>query len=341
MLKDCFRPARADAPRCARHAAGLLALAATLLGLPQHTAAQISTPTPVAPAPAAATLEANAASAGPDTGTEYRIGPDDVLSITVLQAPELNASVRVPENGQISLPLIGEVLAAKLTPRELELQIQEQLGARFIRDPHVTVLATEIRSYGVSVVGAVRRPGVLQVRATTSLLEVLSLAGGLAEEAGDSVIVLRKEAGTGSPTSIGIRLKALLGADDSANIPVRPGDIVNVQTAHLVYVMGAVNKPGAFAVRGSDGLTVLRALAYGEGVTALAKRSDAMVLRTSADGQRIEVPVDLESILKGRSPDVALQAQDILFVPVSGAKVASRATLEFLARVATRAVIPF
>jgi polysaccharide export outer membrane protein len=306
--------------------------------------------------------------------TTYRVGPDDVLSIAVLQAPELNTVARVSDTGEISLPLIGTVTAIDLTPRELELLIEQRLREKYIREPDVTIQVTEVRSHAVSVVGAVKKPGALQIHGETSLLEVLSLAGGLSEDAGDTVLIVRQ--GNAAPTApsappaeaaspipvtaqdpqdaVGpmpaggtaltqrIALKALIDAHDpAANVAVYPGDIVNVQDAAVVYVVGAVKKPGAFAMRGNDRLTVLRALALGEGLEPTAAKGDAVVLRTDEHGGRVEIPVDLGRVLDGRTADVQLEGQDVLFVPTSGAKVASKATLDFIARMVTlRGVLP-
>ena len=280
----------------------------------------------------------------------YRIGPDDLLSVSVLQATELNQSVRVSTAGDISMPLIGNVLAAGLTTQELERDIEARFREKFIRDPDVSVIVTEVHSRGVSVVGSVRRPGIVQINGTTLLLELISLAGGLADDAGDSVVILRARGGDGVttpdhatvPDAIEVDLKRLMEArDQRANIAVHPGDVVNVRAAALVYVVGAVRKPGAFSVRGNDQLTVLRALALGEGLLPIAAKSGAVVVRTNDRGDRVEFPVDLEAVLKGRGEDVPLEAQDVLFVPTSGGKVAGLATINFLTRVVTlRGVLP-
>ncbi|HXE81570.1 MAG TPA: polysaccharide biosynthesis/export family protein [Vicinamibacterales bacterium] len=279
----------------------------------------------------------------------YRIGANDVLSISVLHAPELSTSVRVSSRGDISLPLLGGVPAAGLTAAELETELEKRLRERYIRDPDVTVQVTELQSQAVSVVGAVNRPGIFQVRGSTTLLEVLSLAGGLAEDAGDSVIVLRRArtraSNSGHPASDGahagesasfeVPLRTLLdSADGAANAVIVPGDVVNVRSAAIVYVVGAVRKPGAFAMRGNEQLTVLRALALGEGLLPSASR-DALVLRTEDDGKRIELPVDLGDVLKGKQNDFALQQQDVLFVPTSGGKAVARAALDALTRIVT------
>ncbi|RPJ64495.1 MAG: hypothetical protein EHM24_22790, partial [Acidobacteria bacterium] len=166
---------------------------------------------------------------------------------------------------------------------------------------------------------------------TTTLLEVLSLAGGLAEDAGDAVVVLRKGA---ELTSTVVKLRPLMELrDPSLNIAILPGDVVNVRGADVVYVVGAVKKPGAFPMPGNDRVTVLRAVALGEGLIPVASQKQALIVRNGEGGQRIEIPVDLEAVLKGKAPDVALQAHDVLFVPISGGKVAARVALESFVRI--------
>lgn len=265
-------------------------------------------------------------------GPDFRLGADDQVTVSVLQAPELNAVVRVSEQGFVSLPLLGAVRAAGLSAADLEHTLESLLDAKYIRNPDVTVQVSEVRSRAVSVIGAVQRPGVVQVDDSASLLSVLSLAGGLTEEAGSSVLVLHR--GDAAPSEI--PLKPLMdGNDVHLNVGVRAGDVITVRPADIVYVVGAVNKPGAFAVRGNDRLTVLRALALGEGLASTADKKDAVVVRTGRDGERSEIKVDLGSLLKGRTSDVTLQAHDVLFVPTSGGKVAARTTLDALVRVLT------
>jgi len=286
-------------------------------------------------------------------GSDYRIGPNDVLSVTVLQAKELDVSTRVSAQGNISLPLIGVVRAAGLTPQQLEVEIERLLSEKYIHEPDVTVQLTELQSQPLSVVGAVRLPGTFQVRGPRTLLEALSLAGGLAEDAGDVVMVLRSDrdgAADGfprvapdvtdareiAPGVLQVQLKPLLESHDPRlNIMVRPGDVVNVQSAAIVYIVGAVKRSGAFAMRGNDRLTVLRALALGEGTLPMAARGESLVVRTNERGERVEIPVNLDDILKGKSPDIELEAQDVFFVPTSGAKSAARATLDALTRIVT------
>jgi protein involved in polysaccharide export with SLBB domain len=129
---------------------------------------------------------------------ESRIGPDDLLQISVFEAPDLNRTLRVSANGEISLQLLGPVKAGGLTPRQLELVLQELLRRTYMKNPHVGVFVQELQSHPVSVVGAVKKPGVFQIRGTKTVLELLSMAEGLADDAGDTVLVMRGASTTGS-----------------------------------------------------------------------------------------------------------------------------------------------
>src|SRR5260370_16085834 len=143
--------------------------------------------------------------------SESRIGPDDLLDITVFEAPDLNRTLRVSANGEISFQLLGAIKAGGLTPRQLELILQESLRRTYMKDPHVGVFVRELQSHPVSVVGAVKRPGVFQIRGTKTVLELVSLAEGLADDAGDTVVVMRGAAGPG--TNGGGQAKVSSGPD--------------------------------------------------------------------------------------------------------------------------------
>jgi polysaccharide biosynthesis/export protein len=292
---------------------------------------------------------------------EYVIGPEDVLDINVFEASEMNRGVRVSASGEISLPLLGAVTAAGLTPRELETTLQELLRQKYMKDPHVSVFVREMQSHPVSVVGAVRKPGIFQIRGDRTLLEILSLAEGLADDAGESVVILRRAAEKhapefasaraseadgpslatrfpdsdepgaaeavlkGTPNSqsvVQVSLKDLLDSTDPHTNPtVYPGDIVKVSRAGIVYVVGAVGRPGGFAMKTNERISVLQAIALSEGLTRTAGKSGARIIRTNEqNGARTETPVDLGKILSGKSPDPMLGPKDILFVPDSAAK---------------------
>ena len=290
---------------------------------------------------------------------ESRIGPDDLLTISIFEAPEMNCTVRVSASGEISFQLLGPVHAAGLTPRELESVLQGLLRRTYIKDPHVGVFVQELQSHSVSVVGAVKMPGVFQIRETKTVIEVLSMAQGLAEDAGDTVLIVRgaapaesshadvpdpkpleitpvfppgdgvakydspKPPATGKNAEIvEISLKKLLESADSAlNVPVRPGDIVKVPRAGIVYVVGEVQRPGGFVLQNNENISVLQALALAEGPTHTSSIKHARIIRTDpATGKRTEIPMNLGKIFSGKAPDAFLQPKDVVFVPNSAAK---------------------
>jgi polysaccharide export outer membrane protein len=264
------------------------------------------------------------------TGGDYRVGPDDQVTVTVFQAPELNTTTRISADGFLSLPLLGPIRASGLSAYELEQAIEERLQAKYIKEPAVTVQVTDVRSRAVNVVGAVARPGIQQIGATARLLDVMAAAGGITEDAGDVIVIRRLNAAT----PIEVPTKPLVESRDPAlNVPLMPGDFVNVRPADVVYVVGAVRKPGAFKMRGNDRLTVIQAVALGEGLAPNAAETSARLVRTDPSGQRTEIKVDLRSMMKGKSPDLSLQAHDVVFVPISGAKVVARGAIDALVRI--------
>ncbi|HXW54723.1 MAG TPA: polysaccharide biosynthesis/export family protein [Candidatus Cybelea sp.] len=285
---------------------------------------------------------------------DYRIGADDVLEVSVFGAPELNHKVRVSAAGDISIPLIGSVEAAGLTARELERVLETKLRA-YMNEPHVGVFVSSIESHPVSVIGEVTKPGVFQVRGPKTLLEMLSMAQGLTDNAGDKVIVMRG-AGFGSEPHDGkdatgpdppdqtsragetetasaadlahqtveVDLRLLLDTGNPAyNVPIYPGDIIKVTRAGIVYVVGGVKRPGGFTIQTNERMSLLKAVSLAEGLTPTAAKRKTRIIRTDElSGHRSEIPVDLGKVLAGKIPDVPLRAADIVFVPNSNSKSA-------------------
>lgn len=305
---------------------------------------------------------------------DYRIGPNDLLAITVLEAPDLSQPVRVAADGEISMPLLGTIKAAGLTPRELELVLEALLRRTYMKDPHVAVSVTEMQSHSVSVLGSVKNPGTFQIRGSKTLLEMLSLAGGLAPDAGDAVLVMRGAAAefvgdsgvriqnvnatkglatagsqlgvstsdkAGDEDAVEVSLKRLLDSGDPKyNVPIYPGDIVKVKAAGIVYVVGNVVRPGGFPVQDNEHMTVLQAIALGSGLAPDTAKDRTTIIRVAQNGQQIEIPIPLGKILSGKSPDVPLRPKDVLFVPKNGARASGRAVLRSLSQWMVYRAIP-
>ena len=268
------------------------------------------------------------------------IGSGDVLHVEIFDVPELSRDVRVSDTGDISYPLIpGKIAAANLTVTELESKLEQLLIQNgLVSHPEVSVVVKEENSQPVSVVGAVNRTMIYQVTRATTLLEVLSAAGGISNDAGSVVIVTRPTPAEAAPSEsasaaihsngdaqrISIRLQDLLESGDPAyNIPIYSGDTVTVPRAGIVYVLGfGVAQPGGYVLENhGEQITVLKAIALAHGLTPFAKANSAVILRAnSATGQKDQIPVEIQKITKHQAEDLPLLSNDILYVPDSAGK---------------------
>jgi len=298
--------------------------------------------------------------ARPDTSRSiagYMLGPEDQITVRVLDLDEFNTQnltpVRIDMRGNIRLPLVGRLHAAGLTVEKLEAEIAARLS-NLMNDPEVTVAVAEFRSHPVSVLGAVKTPGVLQITGRKTLFEVLSLAGGLNPDAGNTIKITRRVDSGPLPLPNVVRdpsgdffvgelnVRAVMEAKNpKENIDVLPNDVVTVPKADLVYVVGGVKRSGGFVLSSEkEQITVLQALSLAEGLDRDAAPKKARILRPGAAGaERTEIAIDLRQILDGRAQDVALRANDILFVPTSGAKSVGIRTLEMAVQMATGVAI--
>jgi len=309
---------------------------------------------------------------------EYTIGNGDLLSISVFDVPELTRDVRVSQNGTISMPLVPTRLhVSGLTEMQAEQMLADILEANgLVTHAEVGVIVKEHRSRPITVVGAVQHPMVYEADHAVTLLEVLAEAGGISNDAGDTIIITRARAatfvpvdtpapmtepapGAGSASSaaqdnpatpespaqaqressdastgadspatksgiITINLNDLLETGDTKNnIPLQAGDVVTVPHAGIVYVLGAVNKPGGYVlVNDRSTLTTMKVLSLAGGNTRTAKLDRAVIIRKDAQGKQSETEVDLSKVLKLQSEDVQMRASDILYVPDNKTKAA-------------------
>lgn len=251
------------------------------------------------------------------SSVDYKIGPGDLLAIQVLEAPDLNTEARVNSQNSISFPLLGKVDVAGYTPQEAESRIAELLTEQYMHNPHVIVSVKEYRSQRVAVIGKVKNPGTYELLGKGTLLDALALAGGLDANASDTVYVTRKT-GDGGEKSVQVDLDSLLDKGDATlNIPINMGDVVYVPEAGVVYVDGAVVKPGTYPI--TDDMTVSQAVTAAGGMDKTAKASDVRLLR-NRDGKVEVLPINLEAIKEGEMPDMILEDQDVVVVGKSAFK---------------------
>ncbi len=284
----------------------------------------------------------------------YVLGPHDQITVRMTELEETEKNIRIAQDGFINLPMVGRIHAAGLTVDQLEAQLMDKLK-KFVRTPQVSVEIKEFHSQPVSVIGAVNRPGVRQLEGDKSIVEMISLAEGLNKDAGYSVKVTRrmewgplplpgtKEDPTGQFSVAELDLKKLLaGQNPEQNITVKPHDVISVPRAEMVYVVGDVKKAGGFLLTERQNLSVLQAISLAEGVSPTAATQKAKILRASADtSARTEIPVDVKRILGGRSKDVPLQGDDILFIPSNLAKKAGIRAIEAAIQAGTFMVYRF
>jgi polysaccharide biosynthesis/export protein len=266
----------------------------------------------------------------------YVLGPDDQLLIRALDGFDLgDKPVLIGVNGNITLPLVGRVKAAGLTVEQLENEIASRLKV-YVQDPQISVTVTEFRSQPVSVFGAVTTPGVVQLRGRKTLYEVLSMAGGPRETAGSTVSITRLlENGpiplpgatpdpTGRYSTAELEVREILdGKNPVANIEIKPHDVISVSqgNARMVYVVGDVQRAGAFNLGGQRTISVLSALSLAGGLGRTAKPEKARIFRPSPDPlKHEEIAVNIKQILDAKAEDIGMRPEDILVVPTSSRK---------------------
>ena len=248
--------------------------------------------------------------------SEPLIASGDEVEIAVYGAPDLSVHGRVGADGTISMPLIGNVRIAGLSSREAEGAIGRQLRHdNVLNNPQVSIYVKEYTSSEISVAGEVARPGVYSALGPHRLFDILQDAGGLTERAAD-IISISHRSGE-NPRSI--ELPKDSEELSRLNIDLLPGDTVIVPKAGIVYVLGSVNKPGGYILNSRAEETVLRVLAAAGGPTQTAALGGTKMLRRSPTGLR-EIPVPLKKLLRARTADLPVQADDIIFIPSSRMK---------------------
>jgi polysaccharide export outer membrane protein len=289
-------------------------------------------PAGTAEKPASSTVQGasvkNASPAAPESGpltankaggdAVLRLGVGDLVDVSVYNVPELTSKARVGDNGNVYLPLIDYVHVAGLTPDEAQTVIEKRLSdGGFVKSPHVTIFIEQYASQGVSLLGEVARPGVYPVLGQQRLFDLISAAGGLSDRAGKSVTITHRRQ---PDKPVTVALARNLADSPEANVEVFPGDLIVVRKADVVYVVGDVARPSGLLIdRGS--LTVLQAIALAGGTTRTSRLNGTRIIHRGPDGMS-ETHVELKRILEAKAPDVAMSADDILFVPSSALKSA-------------------
>jgi polysaccharide export outer membrane protein len=236
----------------------------------------------------------------------YQIGDGDVLRINVYSHPDLDAVARVSA-GAVNIPLVGTVKIGGLTVEQAGAQIAGLLAEGFLVNPHVTVFIQEFRSNRVTIMGQVKNPGLYELSGATTVLELISKAGGLTAHYGETVTIHRRTHDSAEEKVLAINLKRLVDEGEaSLDLAILDGDNVVVSQAGVFYVTGEVRRPDAYKLE--DGITVLKAITKAGGFTASAARKQVKIIRT-VDGR--------EQVLERVAMHDVLQAGDVMVVPAS------------------------
>ncbi len=252
----------------------------------------------------------------------YYLGVGDVLELAVFQVPELEKTVRVNGRGEIVLPLLGILSVEGMSLPQLESLISRRLEESYLQNPQVSLFVKEYRSQQITVMGAVEKPDVYSVRQSRSVFEMLSLAGGLSKAAGDVIRVQmqRKDRVTGQLKAENLLLsldKMIQGGSAVADVRLRGGDSILVPEAGVVFVEGAVKKPGSYKMQGET--NVLKAIAMAGGVPWEGKQNKVEVIR-EIGGEPMAIDVNLNRVRKQKGDDVVLRDGDIVMVSFSATK---------------------
>lgn len=253
-----------------------------------------------------------------DESHTYSVGAKDLITISVFDVPELNITVRIEEDGTITLPLLGRIQVGGLSRFQVERKLADLLEQKYLKNAQVTVFIKEYQSKMVSIIGEIEKPGNYELIGKQTLLQMLSLAGGLSEATSDHIIVIRNYK-NGKSRSLVIDLDALmLKGDPRLNIPLQPGDIINVPGERFldIYVFGQVKSPGHLKVKKNGPITLLKVIAQAGGFSDRARKSAVLITRR-VNGKDVKTRVNVKKILKGKIPDVLLQNNDIIHVPES------------------------
>jgi polysaccharide export outer membrane protein len=262
---------------------------------------------------------------------DYQVGPEDLLEITLFNVPEAlgmdrqvtprTTSVRVSQQGQISLPLVGEISTKGLTASGLEQRVRDAYD-RYIHNPQVGVLVKEFRQR-VSIIGAVQKPGIVELTGPKTVIEVLAIAGGVTEKAGSQVHIYRQGIKGRETHVIDLAVlgnTGLIVTSDASmiNMPVEPSDMINIPESGMFFVDGAVRKPGSYPL--GRRYTLAQALATAGGVDPELNANDIAIFRRKGAGEVQTIAINLNEMINGHTGDPQIQPDDVIMVPTSTAK---------------------
>lgn len=260
------------------------------------------------------TLHAQASQSSLIPTESLRLGPGDLITVKILQEPELTTEARLLDSGEVALPLVGAVnVNGQSVLASAQTIAQAYTRDHYLINPQVTVTIDQMATQTVAVLGQVLHPGTVTLHTSRSLLDVLAMVGGFTAEA-DRHVTLERGGEWGE--QIHVYLPDNPQQELNADIKVEPGDRILVPKAGIVYVLGDVNRPGGYLMQDNSHLSTLQAIALAAGTTREAKSKDVYLLRKTETGYST-MRLQLHDMERGKIPDLALEPDDILYVPFS------------------------
>jgi polysaccharide export outer membrane protein len=283
--------------------------------------------------------------------SSYVLVPGDQISVTVMFAAEINGKLfQIDSAGEINLPFVGSVHAAGSTVPALEAELRP-LFSPYFTTPRITVTLSQAVGQTVSISGAVRNPTVVELKGRKTLLEILAAGGGVSPEAGPTLTIAREirwgplplpgshPDTAGTATIADVNVSKLLAGDPAEDIPVLPKDAITVKKARMIFVWGDVKKPGAFPMTDHSVVSAVQALSLADGLLNTASPQGALILRPHPGKRLEELPVNLKKVIERKSPDIILEADDVLYIPNSKAKTAMMRGVEAAIQMGTGVVV--
>lgn len=258
-------------------------------------------------------------SAVPENFSTLKLAPGFLLNMAIYDTPEYSAELRIDANGDVNVPMVGSVHIADLTLVQAANKIAASLrDSKMLTDPHINLNVEEYAGAQVTVLGEVHNPGRIELLAPQHLDDVLAMAGGLTEYAGRDINIRHA---TGSEPRDAVIQFTEKADDHTLNTTlVLPGDTVTVKRAGVVYVLGAVTRPGGYIMQENGELNVTQALALAYGTTLPAAVGSMRLIRKQEDGKMQEISIPYRDMVKGKVAPLRLQAEDVIYVPVSKVK---------------------
>ena len=255
----------------------------------------------------------------PEDFTTLKLSSGFLLSMDVYDAPELSTTLRIDSTGSVQVPMVGPVHIGDETLVEASAQIASLLrDKKILKDPQVNLDVVEYAGRNITVLGEVHNPGRLELLAPHRLDDVLAMAGGQTEYAGKTIDI-RHEQGT-SPRSVEIHFSRGINDHVLSDTMVLPGDTITVERAGIVYVLGGVSRPGGYIMQEGGNLDLTQALSLAYGTTLNAAVGSMRLIRKQEDGRVEEMPIHYRAIVKGKEAPPKLEAEDVIYVPISKVK---------------------